>query len=344
MKSIFKLILMLFFVLLSTILFAQPNIVSMKDSRGNDIKVEMDVNKGTAHRIYNLKTNINDYKFNPSNFSEMYINELSQAIFSDYKDILNINPASYKLNKANNVEGVWFISYEQIIQNIPIYNTELGYTINKKGDIVTLGGNFYSDVSVNTTPNISIENAVQIAKKSFKITNCEEKKAVKLLVYPVEDDNKIKLYLAWKIILASTKPLKQEIIFVSAENGEIIDSFNNMRESSVSGTVSGSYWPQHYYDNTVNINFTTTNVRLYDELGSFLSSTNTNSNGYYSISGLSFWIHIIEFSLQDNYIRIRGNNDNVISSSWAILPGTVNKNWGATNGSNVRWHADVMHD
>jgi hypothetical protein len=64
----------------------------------------MDLNKGTAHRIFNLKTNINYYEYSISNLNEISINDLSLSIFSDYKDILNINPTSYKLRKVDNAE------------------------------------------------------------------------------------------------------------------------------------------------------------------------------------------------------------------------------------------------
>jgi hypothetical protein len=39
MKIIIKLKLMLIFILLSNIILAQANIITMKDSRGNDLKV-----------------------------------------------------------------------------------------------------------------------------------------------------------------------------------------------------------------------------------------------------------------------------------------------------------------
>jgi len=230
MKKIIKLNLILAFFFLSSAIIAQFNFVKMKDTKENNLKVEMDINKGTVNRIYNLNTKISDYKYDINNLSVMAIEKLSKDIFNDYEHILNIESSSFKMKTAETASGMWFVSYEQIKNDVPIYNSELGYTINKNGNLVSLGGNYYKDVDVSTTPSISSATAIEAAKKSFEITECTEKEETELVILPKETNDSMEFYLTWKIFLASQKPHKQEIIFVNAENGQIIESINNFRE------------------------------------------------------------------------------------------------------------------
>lgn len=345
MKNVIKCEFALIFLLLFGIISAQSKYSSMTDKKGNNLVVQMDLQKGTVHRIYGLKTNISEYKFDIRNLSKTSIKGLSNSIFTDYKDILKTNTSSYKLKKVDNEDDMWFVSYLQTEEDIPIYNTELGYTLNKQGNVILLGGNYYNNVDVSTIPKISVENAIQIAKNFFNVDSCLEKEKAELIIYPMEDDSKYQFYLTWKIFLSSITPLKEEVIFVSAENGEIIHSFSNIMESSVSGTVTGGYWPQHYYDNSVSIGLPTTNIRIYSVISyNWIATINTNSSGYYYYS-LGSSVYNIYFDLQNNYVRIRNSSGNVVSTYYTFVPtATVNKNWGATNGSNVRWHANIIHD
>jgi len=48
--------------------------------------------------------------------------------------------------------------------------------------------------------------------------------------------------------------------------------------------------------------------------------------------------------LQNSYIRLRGYDNAVINETETITTGTYNVDWGTTNATNVRWHANVIHD
>lgn len=63
MKNVIKCKLVLIFLLLFGIISAQSEYSSMTDKKGNNLVVQMDLQKGTVHRIYGLKTNISEYKF-----------------------------------------------------------------------------------------------------------------------------------------------------------------------------------------------------------------------------------------------------------------------------------------
>lgn len=130
-------------------------LLSVQDKSGNKLLLQMNLQTGSAHRIYGQLPNISSYGFQWSNLSQMTVENLSQKFFSDYSGILKINPSQIKLRKAETDGTLWFVSYEQSVNNVPVYGTEIGYTVNQNGYVVALGADAYQNVSISTTPQVT---------------------------------------------------------------------------------------------------------------------------------------------------------------------------------------------
>lgn len=61
-----------------------------------------------------------------------------------------------KFHKAETDGKSWFVTYSQSVDGVPVYRTEIGYTVNQDGDIIALGADAYRNVSIATTPRVSI--------------------------------------------------------------------------------------------------------------------------------------------------------------------------------------------
>ena len=270
-------------VLVIASVFAQQNTVLMQDNFGQKLALQMNSKTGSAHRVSGQLPNINSYGFQSENLDQMQIESLSNKFFSDYSNILKINPVQIKLGKAETNGRMWFITYRQAIASIPVFGTEIGYTINKDGDIVALGADAYQNILVSTVPKITSFQAINWARKSFGIDSAEIKNPTELIIYPLESDSTTMFHLTWKVSLESFKPLKYVIYFVDAENGQIVAQQNNIL-NDVNGNVSGSYWAVHANDNPVHTGLWTTQIYLHNADYSYTSYTNSDNSGNYTVS------------------------------------------------------------
>ncbi len=187
---------------------AQQNTVSIQDKTGNWLLLQMNSKTGSAHRVYGHLPDISLYGFRYDNLNQMSIEGLSSKFFSDYSSILKIDPAQMKLSKAETDGKMWFVSYAQVFNSVPIYGTEIGYTINQKGDVVTLGADAYPNISISTSPSITKSAAESVAQKAFGFDSTVVEKECVLIIYPKEEKDTTNLYLAWKVTLFRMNPLE----------------------------------------------------------------------------------------------------------------------------------------
>jgi Zn-dependent metalloprotease len=326
--------------------FAQTPI-SIQDKNGNKLFLQMNPQTGSAHRIYGHLPNISDYGFQSLNLSQMSVEILSKKFFSDYANILKISPSQIKLKKAETDGKMWFVSYIQSVNDVPVYGTEIGYTINQNGEVVTLGADAYQNISIATTPHVTKSNAKSVAKKAFSFDSTSTEKGCELVIYPKAEKDTTILYLTWKITLFRVHPLQEIIYFVDAQSGTITDQKNNLVEGSFNGQVKGSYWPVRNYDPTVQAGFKTTSIKVWNNLGQLVWNGNSDANGNYSTGTYAYTNYYVQFTLQNEWVQVRdaANNGNPITAGgWCTPPATVNQDWGATDGTSVRWLASAMHD
>jgi len=367
---------------------AQQHMISVTDAYGNKLQVQIDSTTGSAHRIYGELPNINSLGYQRENLTLHTIKELSSQFFSVYRNILKINPSHMSMQKANTDGKMWFVSYRQTVDNIPVWGTEIGYTINQAGDIVVLGADAYQNVKVSTTPGISKDAALNVAKEAFAIDSTRIVDPGTLTIYPVVTNRNVTYNLTWKVALSSRHPLKEIVYFVDAITGGIVDQFSNLHSadniekkpqgqsrystrkvttsnpldrwfyvknmnhattkmsSNIQGTVTGNYYPEHYYDTPVQSAYPTTEIKIYNYLGQLVYEGSTDSNGNYS-SNLASSIYEIHIPLQNSWVQVRdhSNNDNVFEDVYEFSSNVDHDvDWGVGDASNVRYHASRVHD
>jgi hypothetical protein len=334
-------------VLIIASVFAQQNTISMQDKYGHQLLIHINPQTGSAHRVFGMLPNINNYGFRPANLSQRSVERMSAKFFSDYSDILKVNPTQMRLSKAETDGKMWFITYKQAVSGILVYGTEVGFTINRDGDIVALGADAYQNVNISTVPKMTSDEAVKWARKSFGIDSAEIKNTAELIIYPLERDSTTTFRLTWKVSLESFKPLKYITYFVDAENGKIVAQQNNIKDN-VSGNISGSYWPIHASDNPVHTGLLTTQIYLHNANYTYTSYTNSDNNGNYTVSIPYSGSWYIDYPLQSSYVKVYNYNGGIPQAAKKTLTtsgsGTLNLDWGASDSTSVRWLTTVVHD
>ncbi|MEG8947935.1 T9SS type A sorting domain-containing protein [Rosettibacter firmus] len=325
-------------------------LIPIQDKNGNKLLLQVNQQTGSTHRVYGELPNIKSYGFQWSDLNLMSVETLSKKFFSDYAGILRIDPAQLKLRKAETDGKMWFISYDQSINGVPDYGNEIGYTVNQSGDIVALGADAYQNIStISTTPKVTKSKAEEIAKRAFGFDSTVTEKGCELIIYPKEEKDTTFFYLTWEITLFRAYPLQEIIYFVDARNGEIVEQKNNIREGGFSGQVTGSYWPVHKYDTPVQASFKTTHIKVWNNLGQVVWEGDSNENGNYSTGSFAYTWYFIQFPLENEWVQVRDSSANprgpiAQAKGPYTPPAVVNHDWGTTDGTNLRWHASVMHD
>ncbi|MHB2154395.1 T9SS type A sorting domain-containing protein [Calditrichota bacterium GD2] len=348
----------LFFLLcLFQLLYSQNSLKKVTDKFGNEKLVSYNTLTNSIHRIYNLNLSISTIGIdNVDQINQKNIDYIGKKIISLYEDLIKIPTQNLKLSKAYYNKGRWYISYQQIYYGLPVWLSDIGFTIEKNGKVNVIGTVSYPFIKIPINPSISIQNSMSIAKTDFMSNNNESIEVIeepKLYIYPFIKDI-VTYYLAYKIVLMSNDPLKEYIYFINAINGDIIYKENLLINSSNNnGNVKIKFFPQHYYDTPVEFqNLAGASVKILNTLNQTIASSHTNSYGNYNINWSAayaayylYGTHSLDLS--NAFVRIIDNNNQVADHSYGYFtPGqTITHNWSwATDETNVYYHVNFVHD
>ncbi len=130
------------FLLLSTCLFQlamAQQVVTFKNKRGHTLQAHIDDKTGTATRILGLRDDIRDYGVDKAQVTYQTIDAVAKRLILDYSSVLKATPDIVRLKKADTDGSWWFVEYEQTFAGIPVYSSEIGFSVDPQGYIVTLG-------------------------------------------------------------------------------------------------------------------------------------------------------------------------------------------------------------
>lgn len=338
--------LLLFLIFLMTNTYSQVDIRDYFDQHGNNFKIELNGLSGSAHRVHGIKLNLSKLGFK-GKIKYDDISLVSMKLCQEYKGILKV---SYENLDAVSIEfdsEMWFISYKQKYNGLTVYNSELGYSIDKNNNIVSLGSDCYENINVSTNPNISTAQASQIAHNDSKIHGGKNEEKSELIVYPSDNLGSTKFSLCWLLELNERDKGISFRYIIDANTGEIIEKFDNYRESWVSGKVTGGYWPKNQNDTPIYAGFHTNPVKLFSISMNLEATAATNDNGEYYMSGFGFGVKYITFPLLDNYSQIfdgEGTGTPFQETRKITPETTVDKQWEVSDASNLKWHMRKCHD
>lgn len=325
-------------------------LVSFKDKHGNVNYAEMD-GTGSVRRIHGLTAHIRDYGQRETELNVQSVQELAGSLVADYQGVLKISTNQIRPVKIETDGTWWFAEFEQVHEGVPVCGSEIGFTIDSQGRIVTLGSRVYPEVSAPTHAVVSGEKALAIALRKFGGEATTVAGKPELIILPRESGSKFVYRLAWKMTLRSG--MNSVTYFVSAEDGDILEDRTNVTESGVSGTVRGSYYPGKATDTPITVPFALPDIEAWnvrDQLG----SASADAAGHYAINmNVAFQQIFVRFVLQNSLIQVRDNNGcehlecsgDLVQPSVSALPGNTNVNYSFSgDGPNLYYHIPIIHD
>lgn len=278
-----------------------------------------------------------------------------RTFLKDQSSLLGIEVGNLKLTSAKKIRDNWYAKYKQYYKGIPVHESIVSLEADVKGKVSSYSSNYQPDIDVPTTPVVTVEKAVEIAKGTYnkRVAARLAEKDAELIVYPTEIEGKMKYYLAWKFMLAPEEPNPdlEKYFVIDAIEGKIISSYPvRFPGATVSGRVQCEIYPANPTDavSTVPCRNETVNV---EDAGDAV----TNSSGDYS-KYVSVWWVISDtffdskeciFRLQGPYAQVQNSNGaNYEERRNCSANDPCNLTWTATDRDhiNVFYHMNLYHD
>ena len=200
-----------------------------KEKYGKNWRVRWHESTGTPRMIFGYH-----YPMGMGNASNAdKAKEIAWKFISDNKDFLKVDLSQLELTRV--VEGNldWGVDYKQLYNEIPVKGGRVGITVSKEGEILVAGSYFYPNISVSTTPEISRDEAIDIAKEKMNVISPVVQN-VSLVIFPHESDDTITYHLTWNVRLFSLEPLQGKAYAVDAITGDIIKEGDWLRTGGIS--------------------------------------------------------------------------------------------------------------
>lgn len=357
-ENIMKTKLVFMIVLLATIVAnafsdQQMQLERARDRFNNEIVLQRVAATGgvATMSIPNLSTQL--YGLNAISLNEQSVIDLGASVISDYSQILRLSPGDFRVRRIENAGGKWYLSYTQVYNDIPVWRSELGWTIETNGNIHTIGGSTFPEISIESLqPSIVRLSAGDLAIREF-LKNHPGPAALKgdaeLALYPEVSSDQALYHLVWIVSVTSASPRAEMLYLVDSHTGSIRFRENQIvhgggdEMANVTVNVKRQYWPQHHYDPpSTAVNFPGVYVRLYNYIGQQVGQGYTNANGDFTVSGISYTYYYanIDRNFANSWVRIQ---QGIADITPLFLPPSISRTQ-LTDESNVYQHATVMHD
>ena len=244
----FALMLLIVFILISPTPAKSQNIASKKrdvqtlEHNEKSFRAYVDARKGTPEWILDVDSLDFGLGVRRSWNTEAAVKKGVRDFLSAHSDVFNINPGHLKFVRVHSNERFWFISLQQQYNEVPIVNAEVGVTITPTGKLIAAGVRAFPEISVDTSPQISAQSAVQMARASLGSGNLSvTDDKTELVILPVELEERYDFRLAWQFSLENddfTSPVNQTF-YIDAKNGELIEVHDNV----LSGAMHEAHRP-----------------------------------------------------------------------------------------------------
>lgn len=93
--------------------------------------------------------------------------EFAPRVLDKYKTLLGIEPEGFTLERAEWDGEFWYVSFDQFYKGIPVHTGKFGFTLNRDGNIISIGSDGHPGLDLSVTPRRDVADLVEIAKSQF---------------------------------------------------------------------------------------------------------------------------------------------------------------------------------
>jgi Zn-dependent metalloprotease len=193
--TILQIFLFSLFLLLSPVLGSGRPEYETVNYKGQKLSILKDSLTQAPVIIRGIDSNLLEIK-NFSKLSREEITHTGPILVNKYKSLLQIEPDQLKLKGAEKIGDTWYVSYWQTFHGVIIYESSLGFSIDSRGNIKSMGALLYPKVQAPVASKVNHEEALKIGQsqvKDFKKLKCFLL-AESIIIYPVKKKSSIDYY------------------------------------------------------------------------------------------------------------------------------------------------------
>ncbi len=197
--------------------------------KGQKLSIQWDSLTHSPLVIRAVESNLLEIK-NISKLSRKEITYTGPVLVNKYKPLLQIEPDKLRLKGAEKISDTWYVSYWQTFGGVIIYESSLGYAIDSRGRIKSLGALLYPKVQAPVNNKVSHQEALKIGQaqiKDFKKLKCILL-AESILIYPIKKKNSIDYYRVYAFNFFPQEALHPAsvvggwAVFVDTQTGKVV--------------------------------------------------------------------------------------------------------------------------
>lgn len=162
---------------------------------------------------------------------------------------------------SRDIAGYSHIRYQQFYNNIPVEGSMLN-THYLNGEMQSMNGNYYTQLNVNTNPNMTESQALATAMSKygnveFSWLNSDEEALLKVIeenpfatylpkgelviISPEHSQIQEQFRLAYKFNIKVSEPMMREMVYIDAQNGDLLYAENLLHTTDVKGSGLSRY-------------------------------------------------------------------------------------------------------
>jgi len=157
------------------------------------------------------------FPYDRSSALETVVRQFMQEFF--WQDASMFDVVIYKQRVDTHTKNT-IVRFQQTMKGVPIFGSRLVMHITKDNAVVFMSGRVTS-TSIDTTPTLSSDTAMQIANQHLNQANSITQ-SPELTVYAYEGSPQ----LTWHLILSTTKTIGKWHYFIDAHSGNVVAHYN----------------------------------------------------------------------------------------------------------------------
>jgi Zn-dependent metalloprotease len=203
--------------------------------------------------------------------------------------------------------GMAHTRVQQLVNGVPVFGGEAIVHLDERGKLFTVTDNLLANVRVNTTPDFSKEEAMEIAAEELfggeGQLSADPEASLWVLRHEGVD------HLVWRVQLRRTLGQNGDtmpLYFIDAHSGELVWGYENLQSATCSGSTN--------YYGTVSFECYTTGGSYYTEdatqlLATFSYNNTTTSLAYVSSTSTTFGTTQLTKNAVEAYYVLQKTND-----------------------------------
>ena len=216
---------------------SELDVKSLQTKIGNGLQYSLDKNTKKATFIRNQSGNL---PFNSSAVNKSDSTQIASQFIQEYGGYFGLtNPAEeLSLTKINTDElGMTHVRYNQKHNGVPVFGGQIIVHLNQNLSVASVNGRAIPDISVDTQPEVSQDQAINKAKElwqeQFGLDSAQVSKSKLYILNKGALNNKLdnNSHLVWQIELYQELPTTHEFYYIDSHTKELVTQITGRREA-----------------------------------------------------------------------------------------------------------------